>query len=87
VGKWKFQFAQFTSTATLREPFVALIRPESLQLQVSEIGRHRQYAQRIGVAKATLPTLHRDHSRAALDDIQRQCASQAKSNAIVDLDG
>ena len=63
----------------------ALVRAQGLLHQVCRIGGHRQDAQRVRVAKAALPALHRDDGRASLDDVERESVSEAEADTVVDL--
>ena len=63
------------------------MRSERLQLEVGGVSRHRQDANRVCMAKASLPSLHGNYRGVGLDDLQLQGILKTKADAVVDLLG
>lgn len=62
-----------------------LVGTERLQLKVGGVSRNRKNTKRVGVAEASLPALHSDHSCAGLDEVELQGIAETKSNTVIDL--
>ena len=56
-----------------------------MELEVGGITRHRQNTHGVGVTETAFPSLKSDNGRTRLNDPHFQRASQAESNAVVNL--
>jgi hypothetical protein len=66
--------------------FNILVCSQGLHLKISWVGRDRQDAHGVGVAKTSLPALHSDDGGSCLDDVQRKRVLQAEPDTVVNLD-
>lgn len=57
-----------------------------LELEVGQIGGHREDTEGVGVAETTLPALYGDDRGASLDDVKVKAAAEAEPDTVVDVD-